>query len=103
MIARVWRGSTSLDNAPGYEEHLESTTLPALRELEGHCGAYVLRRDGSQEADFVVLTFWSSTGAVRAFAGDDVERAVIPDEARRLLLRWEEKASHFEVRHADGA
>jgi len=35
--------------------------------------------------------------AVRAFAGDDYERAVVPEEARRLLSRFDQRSAHYEM------
>jgi hypothetical protein len=34
---------------------------------------------------------------VRAFAGEDYERAVIPPEAQRLLKRYDERSQHYEL------
>ncbi len=99
---RVWHGSTTAANAAGYEDHLRLATLPALRELDGHRGAYVLRRDVEDGVDFIVLTLWQTLEAVRAFAGDDYELAVVPPEARALLSRADERALHYEVPFAGG-
>jgi hypothetical protein len=43
------------------------------------------------------LTLWASREAITAFAGDDAERAVIPDVAAELLDRWDERATHYEL------
>ena len=43
------------------------------------------------------LTLWNSWDAVRAFAGDDAETAVVPDEARAVLSRWDERSAHYEL------
>ena len=72
-------------------------TFPALARIDGHEGAYALRREVDGEVEFVVLTLWRSLDAVRAFAGDDYDIAVIPPEARRSLTRFEETVDHFEV------
>ena len=76
-----------------YLAHLESAVLPELRHIDGHRGAYVLR-DGHE---FQVVTLWDSMEAVRGFAGDDPEAAVVPPEARALLARFDERVRHFEI------
>ena len=38
-----------------------------------------------------------SLDAVRAFAGDDYEVAVVPPPARQLLSRFDERSSHYEA------
>ena len=49
------------------------------------------------EVEFATLTLWESWDAVRAFAGDDAETAVVPEEARAVLSRWDERSSHYEI------
>jgi heme-degrading monooxygenase HmoA len=97
MIARVWRGRTTSANAEPYLAHLRGDTLPGLRGLDGYAGGYVLRRDGDGGVDFFVITFWTSTDSIRAFAGDDEEAAVIPEEAQRLLAAFDDRADHYTV------
>jgi len=60
-------------------------------------GAYVLRRERGTEVEFATLTLWDTLSAVRAFAGEDHERAVVPAEARALLAHFEERSDHHEV------
>ena len=72
-------------------------TIPSLRALDGHRGAYVLWRDVGDEVEFVVLTLWDSLQSVRAFAGDDYEAAVVPPESRRVLARFDESVVHYDV------
>ena len=36
-------------------------------------------------------------GAVRSFAGEDHETAVVPPEARALLLRFDATSVHYET------
>jgi heme-degrading monooxygenase HmoA len=97
VIGRLWRGSALRENADAYAAHLERETLPTLPAIEGHLGAYVLRRELGDEVEFVVLSIWDSLDAVRAFAGDDYETAVVPSEARTLLSRFDERVAHYEI------
>ncbi len=97
MIGRFWRGLTAPANAQAYEEYLRTQTLPALRRIDGYEGAYVLRRHAAEGVEFAVLTLWASIEAVKAFAGDDYETAVIPADARNLLAGFDEGALHYEV------
>jgi heme-degrading monooxygenase HmoA len=97
VIARLWRGRAPHETADAYIEHLERDTLPRLRSIAGHRGAYVLRRDLAGDVEFLVLTLWESLAAIRAFAGDDYETAVVPPEARPLLSSFDETVDHLEV------
>jgi heme-degrading monooxygenase HmoA len=97
MIGRLWHGWTTIEDAPRYEEHLRRETFPALRGIEGYVEGYVLRRDSGDRVDFAVLTLWESLEAIRRFAGDDYETAVVPEKARRALRGFDERVTHYEV------
>jgi heme-degrading monooxygenase HmoA len=98
MIARHWRGWTTLPNADAYEALLRQKVLPGLRGIEGYRGGYVLRSDGESESEFVVINFFESLEAVTAFAGTDYRTPVFEPEARALLSRIEIVANHYQVR-----
>ena len=98
MIARHWRGWTRLGDADNYERLLKDVVLPQLKQIPGYLGGYVLRRDGEEEVEFVVVNLFESLDAVRAFAGENYTVAVFEPEAKRLLSRVEPHATHYEVR-----
>jgi heme-degrading monooxygenase HmoA len=98
VIARLWKGWTSLENADRYEVLLRDTVLPDLKTIDGYEGGFVLRRELDDEVEFAVLNLFTSLDAVRAFAGNEYEVPVFEPEARRLLSRVEPIARHYEVR-----
>jgi antibiotic biosynthesis monooxygenase (ABM) superfamily enzyme len=75
--------------------------FPSIHQVPGFLGAELLRRDAGDEVAFVTITRFDSLDAVRAFAGDDYEQAVIEPEARALLTRHNERSEHFELVIAD--
>ena len=104
MIARWWRGwAATVADADAYEELLRSTIFPWVRTFEGQEGTYLFRRElPAGEVEFATLTLWESWDAVRAFAGDDAETAVVPEEARAVLSRWDERSAHYELIEGPG-
>jgi heme-degrading monooxygenase HmoA len=98
MIARHWRGWTSIDDADAYESLLRDKMLPRLQGIEGYRGGYVLRNDGAGEVEFVVVNLFDSIEAVKKFAGENYAVAVFEPEAEVLLSRIEPVAMHYEVR-----
>ena len=98
MVARHWRGWTVAENADAYESLLKSKVLPGLREIEGYRGGYVLRKDNTNEAEFLVVKLFDSVEAIQRFAGQDYTTAVFEPEATALLSRIEPVATHYEVR-----
>ena len=97
MIARHWRGWTKSENADAYESMLKDKVLPGLKSVQGYRGGYVLRSDGPEEVEFVVINFFDSLDAVKRFAGPDYRIPVFEPEARMLLSRIEPFASHYSV------
>jgi len=97
VIARVWHGWTKPEDADGYESHLKPELLPGLSNVKGFLGSHLLRRSVGEEVEFITIIFWDSLDAVRAVAGTDYETAVIPEERRRYLKRFDAKAAHYEV------
>ena len=97
MIARTWRGWAAVSTADDYQRHYETDVAKHLREVPGFQGARLLRRQDSDEVEFTSITFFTDLAAIRGFAGDDYEVAVLEDEARRALSRWDERVSHAEV------
>ena len=98
MISRLWHGWTTRGNANAYEELLRSEILPGIHRVAGFKGASVLRRDGKKdEVEFVTLTMFDSIDAVKEFAGEDYEVAVILPEARKLLARFDARSAHYET------
>ena len=98
MIGRVWHGWTTPENADAYDALLRSEVLPGIDRIDGFRGAHMLRRDAGDEVEFMTLTVFDSLKAVRDFAGEDFEVAVVPPEARELLAHFDERSEHYEIR-----
>jgi heme-degrading monooxygenase HmoA len=100
MIARVWHGWTTPDNAGKFEALLREEIFINIqdRNIPGFDAIQLLRRDIGEEVEFMTVLYFDSLDAVRAFAGEDHEVAVVPDEARALLARFDARAQHYELR-----
>jgi ketosteroid isomerase-like protein len=97
MIARMWRGWAPRATADDYQRHYESEVSSHLGSVAGFRGACLLRHDNGHEVMFTSIVLFTSLDAVRAFAGEDCERAVVEPAARRALSRWDERVSHHDV------
>jgi hypothetical protein len=100
MIARIWHGWTSTSNADAYESLLKSEIFIGIqgRQIAGYKGIQLFRRPLGDEVEFVTLMWFDGTEAVRTFAGQDHEVAVVPPKARTLLSRFDARSQHYEVR-----
>ncbi len=99
IILRMWRARATVEKSGEYVAHATKKVFPALAAIEGHRGAYLLRRAVDGAIEFVVLTLWESMEAVRKFAGVKPEKAVVEPEARAVLTAFDESVTHFEVVH----
>lgn len=100
MIARIWHGWTTPDNADRYEQLLREQIFPriAAKNVAGYRRIQLLRRPLADEVEFITVMWFDSWDAVRAFAGEDYERAYVPEEAQRVLKRFDERSQHYEIR-----
>ena len=100
MIARIWHGWTTSENADAYESLLRHEIFEGIkdRQIAGFREIQLLRRSLETEVEFITTMWFDSLEAVRAFAGEDYEVAVVPPEARALLSRFDGRSQHYEVR-----
>jgi heme-degrading monooxygenase HmoA len=100
MIVRLWHGYTRPADADAYERLLREEIFRgiAARVIAGYRGMELFRRADGDAVEFLTLMRFDSLDAVRAFAGADHEVAVVPPVARALLLRYDVRSAHYEVR-----
>ncbi len=101
MISRHWTGVTKPENANAYIAHLEQDTFKLLMTLSGFIDASILKRDIAEGTEFLIVTTWHSLEAIKAFTGAaDIDRAVVPQVARDMMIRFDEKVKHYEIAYA---
>lgn len=97
MVIREWRGRAAPDKVDEYPRHFGSNVLPELRRIDGFRAAFLTRREIAGQIEFLVLTHWESMNAIRAFAGDDAERAIVEPGGVAALLDFDPHVRHYEV------
>ncbi len=100
MIARLWHGWTTPEHADTYERLLKVDIFPgiAAKHVAGYTGIQLFRRPLEQEVEFLTIMWFDSWAAVKQFAGEDYERAYVPQQARAVLARFDERSQHYELR-----
>ena len=100
MIGRIWHGWTKPENADKYEQLLREEIFPAIgaKKVAGYKGIQLFRRPLDNEIEFITIMWFDSLEAVRAFAGEDYEVAVVPPKARVLLSRFDACSQHYEIK-----
>jgi mannose-6-phosphate isomerase-like protein (cupin superfamily) len=99
MIARRWRGwAEGPEKAAAYVAHFEGTVRPQLEGTAGFVDAMLeCIEDTAGRTEIVVVTRWESLDAVRGFAGDQVDAAVVEAEARAVLSDFDAQVRHIEL------
>ena len=100
MIGRIWHGYTAPENADIYENLLKEEIFTGIRNrhIPGFQEIQLFRRDLGNEVEFITIMWFDSIEAVKAFAGDDYEAAVVPPKARAVLSRFDTRSQHYEVK-----
>ena len=99
MISRHWTGICRRDRADAYIHHLRSETFPVLTTIAGFVRASILKRDVEGGIEFQIITVWESLEAIKSFAGEDTEVAVVPLVAQTMMVEFDARALHYEVVH----
>ena len=99
-LSRIWHGYTAPENADEYEKVLRNEVMTGIEEkkIKGLKEIKLLRRPLEHEVEFITLMEFDSLEAVKAFAGEDYEVAFVPDAARKVLKRFDERVQHYEVK-----
>jgi heme-degrading monooxygenase HmoA len=103
MISRIWHGYTTRDNSDTYESLLQSEIFVGIAEknIKGYRGIQLLRRELPSETEFITIMWFDSIDSVRDFAGEDYEKAVVPDTAQKVLSHYDKTSQHYIVKTDD--
>jgi heme-degrading monooxygenase HmoA len=97
MISRHWRGLAKAKRADDYVAHLRDDTLPQLSAIPGFVDARILKRAIQEGVEFLIVTQWDSLQAIQRFAGEDAERAVVPEVVQDMMIEYDQTVRHYEV------
>ncbi len=102
MISRIWHGYTTKANADIYENLLKLEIFPGIenKNINGYRGVQLLRRDLKNEVEFTTIMWFENIGSVKQFVGNDYETVYVPESARQVLSRFDQKSIHCELRHS---
>jgi hypothetical protein len=99
VICRLWCGWTTPENADAYERVVRGEVIPGIeaRKIPGFRHIDLMKRNCGDEIEFQTLMWFDSIDSIKAFTGEDYSVSHVPPEARAVLSRFDERASHFEV------
>ena len=99
MIARIWHGWTTHENAGVYENLLKNEVFPSIEDknVKGYEKISLLKRIHKDEVEFITIMLFDKIQSIKEFAGEDYEKSYVPAKAKVILLRHDEKAQHYEI------
>src|SRR5215207_9418714 len=97
MIARVWTGAVRTGDADVYADYIRATGFAEYGQTAGNLGAWLLQRHEGDRTKIIALSLWDSVEAIRAFAGDDIDAAVLYPDDERYLLDGASSVTHYDV------
>ena len=105
MIARIWNGYTRPEHSTVYEIMLREEIFTGIRDrkMNGFIDVQLLKRKLVDEVEFITVMRFESIDAVKEFAGNDYEKAVIYEDAKPLLVRYDERSQHYEIKQSISA
>jgi len=97
-VKRIWHGWTTRENAQAYQDLLQTTVFPSIeaKHVKGYRSIELLRKPAGEEVEFVTVMTFDDIGAVKAFVGEDYETVYVPERARAILKRFDQKSKHYD-------
>jgi heme-degrading monooxygenase HmoA len=100
VVAREWRGRVAPARADEYYQYLLGC-VAKIRSIPGSLGVEVMRRNEAGAVEYVVISYWESREAIKAYAGQDIEKPHHLPKDRELLLELPTRVLHYDVTYTD--
>lgn len=99
-ILRTWKGWTTLENAPIYEDLLIYEVFPTVKQngITGLEKVSISTKTKNDEVEFFLILQFKSIADVKSFAGINYENAYIPNNAKSVLKRYDKTAEHYQLK-----
>lgn len=102
MIVRTWRCRPHLEQVDAYYEYLTGVVFAGLTKIQGHRGAQLLRRVTDGQVEFVAVSYWDTVAAIKEYAGENIDLAMVKPEARAMLAWFDESVYHYDLLKSTG-
>jgi heme-degrading monooxygenase HmoA len=100
IVAREWKGRVAPARADEYYAYLLEG-VKKMRAIDGYLGVEIMRRDEPSAVGFTVISYWKSRAAIKAYAGEDIEKPHHLPRDKELLLELPTQVLHYDVTYTD--
>ncbi|SHF08941.1 hypothetical protein SAMN05443144_105149 [Fodinibius roseus] len=95
MISRHWTGVAKKARADEYVHHLKTDTFKQIEQIAGFISAQILKREVEEGIEFLIITECESLDAIKQFAGEKLDRAVVPPPVQDIMVQYDDKVRHY--------
>jgi heme-degrading monooxygenase HmoA len=99
-VSRHWSGICRREKANAYIMHLQNDTFKKLETIDGFVSASILKRDVKEGVEFLIVTEWENLEAIKKFAGENAETAVVPKVVDEMMIQYDKRVRHYDVQTA---
>jgi heme-degrading monooxygenase HmoA len=100
VVAREWKGRIAAARDDEYYKYLLEG-VKKIRSVPGSLGVEVMRRNEAGAVQYTVISYWESREAIKAFAGQDIEKPHHLPRDREFLLELPTRVLHYDVTYVD--
>jgi heme-degrading monooxygenase HmoA len=100
VVAREWKGRIAPALNDEYYRYLLEG-VKKIRSVPGSLGVQVMRRNEVGAVEYTVISYWESREAIKAFAGEDIEKPHHLPRDREFLLELPTRVLHYDVAYVD--
>ena len=99
LIARIWHGYTTFENATVYENLLKEEVFPSIekKKIKGYRKISLLKQIRENDVEFITIMLFDNLENIKDFVGEDYEQSYVPLKAQEVLLRHDERSKHYEI------
>ncbi len=99
MIARIWHGWTTFENASKYEDLLKKEIFPSIEKkmIRGYRKISLLKRTLKDEIEFITIMQFDNLNCIKNFMGENYAKSYVPEKARQVLSRYDNTSQHYEI------
>ena len=97
MVAREWKCKCPIGKKDGFIEYLKETGVKETSSTRGFLGAQVFARQADDKVEITLITYWEDASVIKAFAGEQIEKAKLYPEDWKYDLEPDLLVRHYEV------
>ena len=97
MISRHWTGIAKRERADEYIFHLQNDTFKKIKNIDGFISSKILQKEVEEGIEFLIITEWESIEAIKKFAGEQFNIAVVPQLVKEIMIRYDHEVRHYMV------